>query len=151
MTSRNQKILIGLLLVMLVALFLVGTLVGAAVFGWRAAQRAGNEAATLQNLKTVAAVEFQYFNTHNRTFATFDELIKDGMLNAKFAGSRPVADGYVLTLSLTPARAGATPAFSVTADPLNDSSGANHFYLDFASGRIHVNAERRAGPDDPDN
>ena len=154
MTSGNQKILLGLLLVIvvgffLVGTFLVGTLLGAAVFGWKAAQRAGNEAATMQNLRTIAAVEIQYFNTHDRTYGTFDELVRAEMLSSKFAGDRPITDGYVLRLSLTPKPGGSVSSYTLTADPLDDSSGRRHFYLDSASGQIQVNEDRGAGPNDP--
>ena len=150
MDSRNQKILLSFfLLVILVGLFLAGILVGASVFGWKAAQRAGNEVATIQNLKTIAAVEIQYFNTHNRTFGTFDELVRENMLSLKFDGNAPITEGYILRLSLTPGSMGAALSYKLTADPLDDSYGRKHFYLDSASGQIHVDTERGAGPDDP--
>src|SRR2546423_9316881 len=87
MTSSVQKIIIGIVVFVLCGLAVVGVLVGAAVYGWKAAQRAGNEAATLQNMKTIAAVEIPDYNTHNRTFGTFDQLIKAQMLTSKFSRS----------------------------------------------------------------
>ena len=149
MTSRNQKILIGLLLVIVVGIFFfVGTFLVAAAFGWKAAQRAGNEAATIQNLKTIGAGEVQYFNTHNRTYGTFDELVREMMLSSKFVGNPPITDGYVLRLSLNPKPVGSASSYTLTADPFNDSSGKRHFYLDSASGQIHVNEDQGAGPND---
>ena len=66
MANLTQKILIGLAFAGLLGIFVVGVFVGSAVIGWKAALRAGNEAATMQDLKTIAAVEIQYYNTHNR-------------------------------------------------------------------------------------
>lgn len=149
MTSRNQKTLIGLLLVIVVGLFFVASFLAAAVVGWKAAQRAGNEAATIQNLKTIAAAEIQYFNTHNRTYGTFDELVKGKMLSSKFVGNPPITDGYVLKLTLTPKPNGSVSSYTLTADPLDDSSGKRHYYFDSTSGQIHVNEDRGAGPNDP--
>ena len=77
MTSRRQKILIGLAIAFVAGLFVLGFFVGAAVYGFKAAQRAGNETATIQNMKTIAAIEVQYFSIHNRTFATLDQLVKE--------------------------------------------------------------------------
>jgi type II secretory pathway pseudopilin PulG len=149
MTSRTQKIIIGLAVVLLVGLTVIGFLLGAVVYGWKAAQRAGNEAATIQNLKTIAAVETQYFNTHNRTFGTFDQMVKEQMLSSKFAGNPVIPDGYRLSLTLNAKTANLASSYSVSADPRDESSGQRHFYLDSGSGQIHVNEHEPAGPEDP--
>jgi hypothetical protein len=149
MTSRAKKIIIiAVVAIAIVPLSVLGVLGGAAVIGYRAATRAGYEAATLQNLKTIAAVEAQYFITHNRSFGTFDQLIREQMLSAKFSGNPIVADGYVFTLSLSRKPDGSS-SYKITADPREGSSGGYHFYLDSDESRIRVNPERQAGPDDP--
>jgi hypothetical protein len=117
--------------------------------GFRAATRAGYEAATLQNLKTIAAVEAQYFITHKRSFGTSDQLISEQMLNSKFSGNPAVVDGYVFTLSLARKPDGASSWYKITADPQDESTGRNHFYLDSDEGRIRVNPDGQAGPTDP--
>src|SRR5467141_2548829 len=90
------------LIELMIVIAIIGILIGAAVYGWKTAQRAGNEAATMQDLKTIAAVQIQYYNTHARTFGTFDQLVKEQMLTSKFAGNPPSADGYIFTLKVTP-------------------------------------------------
>lgn len=119
--------------------------------GFKAATRAGYEAATAQNLKTIAAIEAQYFNTHNRSFGTFDQLKSEQMLSSKFSGDPIVADGYVFRLSLARKPDGSSSWFKLTADPYDESTGRNHFYLDSDEGRIRVNPDRQAGPADPFN
>ena len=119
--------------------------------GWRAAMRAGNEAATIQNLQTIAAVEVQYFNNHNRTFGTFDQLKSEQILSSKFSGDPIVADGYVITLSLARKPDGSSSWFKLTADPYDESTGRNHFYFDSGESRIRVNPDGQAGPADPFN
>ena len=149
MNSRVKKIVIAVAVVAGIgALSFIGVMGVAAVLGWRAATRAGNEAATIQNLKTIAAVEVQYFETHNRTFGTFDQLVARGLISSKFAGDPAIADGYVLKLSLAskPDRAS---SYKITADPQNASQGTSHFYLDSDDVGIHVNSEHPAGPADP--
>src|SRR5262252_1833875 len=91
-----------MLIELMIVIAIIGILIGAAVFSWRAATRAGNEAATTQNLRTIAAVQIQYYNTHGRTFGTFDQLVKEQLLNSKFSGNPPTPDGYVLSLKVTP-------------------------------------------------
>ena len=149
MTSRAQKIIIGITVADFIVVAAFGVLVGAALYGWKAALRAGNEAATLQNLKTIAAVEIQYFNTHKRAFGTFEELIKEQMLTSKFAGNPPIVDGYVMTLKVTPRTTTSTTSYTLNADPQDNGSGTNHFYIDSTDSSIHLNQTQAAGPNDP--
>ena len=150
MTARVRIIIIAVGVVGFSVLVVFGVLVGAAVVGYRAATRAGYEAATLQNIKTIGAVEVQYFSLHNRTFGTFDQLINEQLLSRKFDGQPTVADGYVCTLSVVPKTDGSS-WYKLTADPVAPESGTNHFYLDSSDERIRVNPERQAGPTDPSN
>ena len=144
--TRTTKIVIGVASGFLILCFV---LLAAAIFGHRAANRAGNEAATIQNLRTIGALEIQYYNTHGRRFGTFEDLTREQFLSAKFRGEAPVTDGYVLNLTVTPATANATASYSVTADPQDDGAGTKHFYLDSSSNEIRVNPNHRAGPNDP--
>ena len=148
MTARAQAIIIAVAIVVVSGLVVFGALVGAAVVGYKSAIRAGHEAATIQNIKTIGAVEARYFISHNRTFGTFDQLIKEESLSSKFAGQPPVADGYVFTLSVVPKPDGAS-WFKLNVDPVYADSGLNHFYLDSTDERIRVNRDRQAGPTDP--
>jgi type II secretory pathway pseudopilin PulG len=151
MTALAQKIIIGVAVVALLGLFVIGLVAGAAVYVWRAAQRAGNEAATIQNLKTIAAVEVQYYNTHSRTFGTFHQLIAEQMLTAKFAADPPTPDGYTLRLDVQPKTSGQSSSFTLNADPKSDDPMGRHFYIDSTSSTIHVNPDQPAGPADPPN
>lgn len=149
MTSRLKKVVIALSVVVgACVLFVLAVISAAAIMGFNAATRAGNEAATVQNLKTIAAVEIQYFHTNNRTYGTLDQLITKQFLSAKFAGHPTLADGYVFTLSITRKPDGAS-WYKLTADPHDKSEGMNHFYVDSDNHGIHVNPARQAGPEDP--
>jgi hypothetical protein len=150
MTQLTKRIIIGVIAMALIALMALGAiLVGAGFYGWRAAQRAGNEAATMQNVKTIAAVEIQYYNTHNRTFGTFDQMIKEELLTAKFSGNPPAADGYIFTLSVTTETSRRPASYALNADPQNAATGRNHFYIDSSDSTIHVNPNQPAGATDP--
>ncbi len=90
----------------------------------------------------------EYFNTHNRTFGTFDQLIKDVNFDTRFSGNAPVADGYIFTLKVTPKTPSGPSSYTLNADPQTDATGKNHFYIDSNGGTIHVNADQPAGPND---
>jgi hypothetical protein len=149
MTETVKKSIVTIAVMVLLGCLVVGVLLGSAAYGWKAAQRVGNEAATLQNMKTIAAVEIQYYNTHEKRFGTFAQLIKEQMLTSKFAGDPPDCDDYVLTLKVRPTYAGQQSSYTLNADPKSGDTVRRHFYLDSSTGSIHVNPDRPAGPGDP--
>lgn len=149
MTTFAKGIIIAVVAVAFLAVMVVGIVIATSVVGWRAAQRAGNEAATVQALKTIAAVEIQYYNTHNRTFGTFDQMVKERMLTSKFSGNPPAADGYVFKLSVTPKAGNQPSSYALNADPQSDATGGRHFYIDSNGGDIYVNADQPASAADP--
>ena len=149
-THRNPRNQHGFTLIeLMIVIGIIGILIGAAVYTFKAAQKSGNETATMQNLKTIAAVQIQYYNTHARAFGTFEEMIKEQMLTSKFQGNPPSTDGYVFTLKVTPKTAGSAASYTLNADPQDAGSGTNHFYLDSSDSSIHLNAAQPAGPGDP--
>ena len=148
MTTRGKKIVIGVIAGVLLAVIAVGIFVGAAFLGWRAAVRSGNEAAAIQDIKTIATVQVQYYNTHDRTFGTFDDLVKEGF-DGRFAGEIPKVDGYVFILQMTPKTPAQPSSYMLNADPQSNSTGNRHFYFDSTDNLIRVNADHAAGPNDP--
>jgi len=146
--ARNQH---GFTLIeLMIVIAIIGILIGAAVYGWKTAQKSGNETATRLNMRTIAEVELAYYNTHGRNYGTFEQMTKETMLAAsKFGGDSPVVDGYVLTLKVTPKTPSTPASYTLNADPQSANSGTNHFYLDSSDSNHHVNPAQPAGPGDP--
>lgn len=149
MTTLAKGIIIAVIAVAVLAVLVFGIVIATSVVGWRAAQRAGNEAATLQHLKTIQAVEIDYYSTHNRAFGTFDQMVKEGMLTNRFSGESQIIEGYVFTLKVTPRATNLPASYTLRADPQTEFTGKNHFYIDSNSGDIYVNADQPANATDP--
>lgn len=142
------------LIELMIVIAIIGILIAVGVTGWKAAVKAANEAAAIKTLRTVAEQQMLYFNAHQRsTFGTFDEMLKDNMLDARFAGTTPVVEGYVFQMRVIPKSTSTQPGYVVNADPqVTDGVGAtgkNHFYFDSDSNTIHVNSTQPATAADP--
>ena len=142
------------LIELMIVIAIIGILIAVGVTGWKAAVRSANEAAAIKTLKTIAEQQMLYYNAHQRSsFGTFDEMLKEGLLDTRFAGTTPVVDGYVYVMRVIPKSTTSQPGFAVNADPqVTDGvgrTGTNHYYLDSDSNTIHVNTSQPAAVTDP--
>jgi Tfp pilus assembly protein PilE len=149
MTALAKSLLIGAAALALLVIMALCAFVVMGIYGYQNAQRAGNEMAATQDVKTIAVVEIQYYNTHNRTLGTIEQLIKEEMLTSKFSGDRTIIDGYVFTLKVSPKTKDTQSFYSLNADPQNAGTGTNHFYIDSHSSDIHTNEKQPASATDP--
>ena len=141
------------LIELMIVIAIIGILIAVAVTGYKAAIRSTNEAAAIKTLRTIAEQQMLYFNAHQRSkFGTFDEMLKDNLLDTRFAGSAPVVDGYIFTMRAIPKSNAQQAAYSVNADPQQSegvgATGRNHFYVDSDANTIHVNDSQPATKDD---
>ena len=142
------------LIELMIVIAIIGILIAVGVTGWKAAVRSANEAAAIKHLKTIAEDQMLYYNARQRTtFGTFDEMLKENMLDTRFAGTTPVVEGYVFQMRIIPKSTSTQPGYAVNADPQVTegvgATGRNHFYLDSDSNTIHVNATQPATVTDP--
>ncbi len=142
------------LIELMIVIAIIGILIAVGVTGWKAAVKSANEAAAIKTLRTIAEQEMLYYNSHQRsTFGTFDEMLKENMLDSRFAGTTPVVEGYVFTMRVIPKSTTTQAGYAVNSDPqVTDGVGAtgkNHFYLDADSNTIHVNPTQPATITDP--
>jgi prepilin-type N-terminal cleavage/methylation domain-containing protein len=142
------------LIELMIVIAIIGILIAVGVTGWKAAVKAANEAAAIKTLRTIAEQQMLYYNSHQRTsFGTFDEMLKENMLDARFAGTTPVVEGYVFQMRIIPKSTTSQPGYVINSDPQVTegvgATGKNHFYFDSDSNTIHVNGTQPATATDP--
>jgi prepilin-type N-terminal cleavage/methylation domain-containing protein len=142
------------LIELMIVIAIIGILIAVGVTGWKAAVKSANEAAAIKTLRTIAEQQMLYYNSHQRSsFGTFDEMLKENMLDSRFAGTTPVVEGYLFQMRIIPKSTSTQPGYAVNADPQVtegvSATGKNHFYLDSDSNTIHVNPTQPATVSDP--
>src|SRR5258706_10941154 len=91
------------LIELMIVIAIIGILIAVGVTGWKTAVKSANEAAAIKTLRTIAEQQMLYYNSHQRTtFGTFDEMLKENMLDTRFAGTTPVVEGYIFQMRTIP-------------------------------------------------
>ncbi len=142
------------LIELMIVIAIIGILIAVGVTGWKAAVKSANEAAAIKTLRTIGEQQMLFYNAHQRrSFGTFDEMLKENMLDTRFAGTTPVVEGYVFQMRVIPKSTTTQPGYAVNVDPQVTegvgATGTNHFYFDSDSNTIHVNATQPATVSDP--
>ena len=148
--SQNGFNLIELMIVIAI----IGLLIGVGAIAWGAMIRSGNETSAAQMIDRIRTYQAQYASRNRGKFAKFDDLIRVSGLDEKFAGERPVVNGYIFTLVTEDASESKPAFYSVNADPQVGegvtATGTRHFYTDSSLGTIKGTDENRpAKADDP--
>src|SRR6058998_3518895 len=91
------------LIELMIVIAIIGILIAVGVTGWKAAVKSANEAAAIKTLRTIAEQQMLFYNSHQRsTFGTFDEMLKENLLDKRFEGTTPVVEGYVFQMRVIP-------------------------------------------------
>ncbi|MBD0373895.1 MAG: prepilin-type N-terminal cleavage/methylation domain-containing protein [Pyrinomonadaceae bacterium] len=154
-TKRQHAYQRGFSLIeLMIVIAIIGILIGVGVPAWRAVVRRGNETAAIKTLQTIRDAQADYSLGHRGEYANFDQLIKEGTLDDRFAGEKPVVNGYVFTMKVTPKSSAQPSNYTVNADPqvsegITTSTGKRHFYLDPSVSTVRENPEQPASSSDP--
>ncbi len=141
------------LIELMIVIAIIGILIGVGVPAWKIIIRRGNETSAIQVLETLRKVQADYSMGHRGEYGTFEQLIKDGSLDERFTGEKPVVNGYVFTIKVTPKSSNQPASYAVNADPqVADglaSTGKRRFYIDPNVSTIRENLEQPATAADP--
>jgi prepilin-type N-terminal cleavage/methylation domain-containing protein len=142
------------LIELMIVIAIIGILIGVGSYAWAAMIRNGNENAAMQSLRQMQTYQSQYASKHKGQFASFDDLIKAVALDNKFAGERPVVNGYIFSMTVEAQSASKPSFYSINADPQVaegvSATGTQHYYTDSNLGTIRVTDENRpAKAEDP--
>lgn len=142
------------LIELMIVIAIIGILIGVGTYAWTAMIQAGNETAAQQAIRSIQTLQSQYASRNRGKFGTFDDLIRAVQLDDKFAGERPVVNGYIFTMTVEEPSESRPASYSISADPQVaegvSATGVRHFYTDSSLGTIRSTQENRpAKADDP--
>ena len=141
------------LIELMIVIAIIGLLIGVGSIAWGAMIRSGNENAAAQTLDRIRTFQVQYAAKNRGKFGTFDQLIQSAGLDEKFAGDRPVVNGYIFTMVLEEPSASKPASFKINADPQVPTgitaTGNRFFYTDSAISGIKANDSQPAKAEDP--
>jgi len=140
------------LIELMIVIAIIGLLIGVGSIAWGAMIRSGNETSAAQTLDRIRTYQAQYASRNRGKFATFDQLITAAGLDEKFAGERPVVNGYVFTLTLEDPSSSKPASYKINSDPQVPTgitaTGTRFFYTDSAIGTIKANDTQPAKAED---
>lgn len=138
----------------MIVIAIIGILISVGTIAWTAMIQSGNETAAQQTLRNIQTMQSQYASRNRGKFGTFDDLIRSVQLDDKFAGERPVVNGYIFTMTVEEPSESRPATYSINADPQVaegiGATGKRHFYTDSSLGTIRSTDENRpAKAEDP--
>ena len=109
-----------------------------------------DERVATSTLRSIGQAQTAYSVSNSGDFATFEQLVAGGHLDARFKASKPKVDGYFLTMTVRNGSPGAgQSSYSCNADPDPAVNPAGrHFYLGSDSPELRVNATKTASASD---
>jgi len=141
------------LIELMIVIAIIGLLIGVGSYAWQSMIKSGNEATAAQSLDKIRTFEAQYAAKNRGKFANFDELIKSVGLDEKFAGERPVINGYVFTLTVDESSATKPAFYKITAEPQVNTgvtaTGTRYFYTDSSVSTIKASEDGPATETSP--
>ena len=142
------------LIELMIVIAIIGLLIGVGTYAWSAMIQSGNETSAMQAMRQIQTLQSQYASRNRGRFGKFEDLQRVVGLDEKFAGERPVVNGYVFYMTVEEPTDGRPAFYSINADPQVSEgvtkTGVRHFYTDSSLSTIRATDENRpAKSDDP--
>jgi len=141
------------LIELMIVIAIIGILIGVGIPAWKLMIRRANESAAISTFDSIKTIQADYQFGHRGDYGTFQELIKDGGLDSRFAGDAPVVSGYIFTLKVTKKSPTSPASYSINADPQSSdgyaATGKRHFYFDPGMSTARENPDQPATASDP--
>ena len=135
------------LIELMIVIAIIGLLIGVGSIAWGAMIRSGNETSAATTLDRLRMYQAQYASRNRGRFATFDQLIQQGVLDADMAGQAPVKNGYVFSMEITEPSTSTPAGYKIWADPQVPTgitaTGTRNFYTSSAIGTIKATDQGR--------
>jgi prepilin-type N-terminal cleavage/methylation domain-containing protein len=139
---------------LMIVIAIMGLIIAVSTYAWTATISGANEVAAIGYVDKIAKAEAQFAAKNQGKYAkNLDELIAEGLLDKKFAGEKPIVNGYIYEVKVAGSASDKMPKYSIFASPEIDSgvsaTGTRYFYLDPNLSAIRFTKEKRpATPDD---
>jgi prepilin-type N-terminal cleavage/methylation domain-containing protein len=142
------------LIELMIVIAIIGLLIGVGSVAWSSMIKSGNETTAAQTLDRIRTFQAQYAAKNRGKFASFDELIRTVGLDEKYAGERPVSNGYIFTMTVEEPSASKPAKYTVNADPQVPgagvtATGTRYFYTDSSISTIKASEEGPATETSP--
>ncbi len=141
------------LIELMIVIAIIGLLIGVGSIAWGAMIRSGNETAATQMLDRMRMFQAQYASRNRGRFATFDQLIGAGVLDAAYAGDAPVVNGYIYSIEIVDPSSSAPASYKIWAEPQSPTgiaaTGTRYFYTSSSLSSIKTSDTGRATEEDP--
>jgi prepilin-type N-terminal cleavage/methylation domain-containing protein len=138
---------------LMIVIAVIALIVAVGIPAWTIMIKTGNENSALQTLDRLRMLESQYAGGHGGSFAPFADLVRQSGLDERFNSDKPVINGYVYTIEVTPKSASQPAFYKVNADPQVregvQATGNRSFYTDSSLSTIKWNETRAADAGDP--
>lgn len=142
------------LIELMIVIAIIGLLIGVGSVAWSSMIKSGNETTAAQTLEKIRTFQVQYAAKNRGKFASFDDLIKTVGLDERYAGERPVSNGYTFIMTVEEQTGSKPASFKVSAEPQVPGSGVTatgtrYFYTDSSISTIKYSEEGPATAESP--
>jgi prepilin-type N-terminal cleavage/methylation domain-containing protein len=139
------------LIELLIVIAIIGILAGITIPMYKSSIRKANEASAVTTVNTIKVAQAKFVLDHDGRYGTFNQLVKEGLLDKRFDSDSPRVRGYVFVITLVDSPEKPSTSFQLNANPEVvggiSATGGIFYYTEPDTG-IFINRDRPATSDD---